>query len=126
MKADLTEKETEFLSYLKKALRFSGISIRQKVSVGELYDEREDINLVLGSSEALLKDVMIDFVLYRKGKAIAGIEVVDEPEEYLNAKGEKLLKDYIFKTFGYECFRVVNMNKLKEAAYIIKDKLKSL
>ena len=126
MKADLTEKEAEFLGYLKKALRFSNISIRQKISIGELYDEREDVTLVLGSSEYLLKDVLIDFVLYKKGNAIAGIEIVDEPEEFLNAKGAKLMKDYIFRTLGYECFRVVNMNKLKEAAYIIKDKIKDL
>ena len=124
MKADLTEKEMEFLGYLKKALRFSNISIRQKISIGELYDEREDVTLVLGSSEYLLKDVLIDFVLYKNGKAIAGIEIVDEPEEFLNAKGAKLMKDYIFRTLGYECFRVVNMKKLKEAAYIIKDKIK--
>ncbi|MBQ2656019.1 MAG: hypothetical protein IJF95_05230 [Erysipelotrichaceae bacterium] len=126
MKADLTEKEAEFLGYLKKALRFSNISIRQKISIGELYDEREDIDLVLGSSEYLLKDVLIDFVLYKKGRAIAGIEIVDEPEEFMNARGEKLMKDYIFRTFGYEFFRVVNMDKLKDAAYIIKDKIRNL
>ena len=126
MKTVLTEKEEEFLGHLKKALRMTGISIRPKVSIEELYKERKDIDLVLGSSEKLLKDVIIDFVLYRKGKVIAGIEVVDEPEEFLNARGEKLMKDYIFRTFGYECFRVVNMDRLKEAAYIIKDKLKKL
>ena len=126
MKRPLTEKETEFLGYLKKALRFSGITIRQKISIGELYDEREDIDLVLGSSEYLLKDVLIDFVLDRKGRTVAGIEVVDEPEEFMNAKGAKLMKDYIFRTFGYEFFRVVNMDKLKDAAYIIKDKVKNL
>ena len=126
MKAALTKKEEEFLGYLKKALRFSGISIRQKVSIRELYDEREDIDLLLGNSEKLLGDVVIDFVLYKKGKAIAGIEIVDEPEEFLNAKGAKLMKDYIFRTFGYECFRVVNMDKLKEAAKIIKEKVNHL
>ncbi|MBR3227039.1 MAG: hypothetical protein IKF68_00680 [Erysipelotrichaceae bacterium] len=126
MNRTLTEKEKEFLSYLKKALRFSGISIRQKVNIEELCEERKDVPITFENEKKLVKDVVIDFVLYRKGKAIAGIEIVDEPEEYRSAKGEKILKDFVFRTLGYEYFRVIRMDKLRESADIIKEKISHL
>ena len=55
-----------------------------------------------------------------------GIEIIDEPEEYRSAKGEKILKDFVFRTLGYEYFRVIRMDKLKESADIIKEKISHL
>ncbi|MBR5341530.1 MAG: hypothetical protein IK151_06365 [Erysipelotrichaceae bacterium] len=122
MEQSLTKYEEEFFKYLKKELMFTNIKIRTKISIEELCQESGNIMVDLSRNKTVMENLLIDFVLYRKGKAIAGIEVVDEPEEFLNSQGEKILKDFIFNTLGYECFRVVDMDKLKESARLIKEK----
>ena len=122
MEQSLTKYEEEFFKYLKRELMFTNIKIRTKISIEELCQESGNIMVDLSRNKTVMENLLIDFVLYRKGKAIAGIEVVDEPEEFLNSQGEKILKDFIFNTLGYECFRVVDMDKLKESAKLIKEK----
>ncbi|MBO7698333.1 MAG: hypothetical protein J6S38_04780 [Erysipelotrichaceae bacterium] len=119
----LTEKEEEFLKYLKRELIFTNIKIRTKISLEELCEESGNIMVDLNRNREAMKDVLIDFVLYRNNKAIAGIEVVDEPDEFLNSQGEKILKNFIFNTLGYECFRVVEMDRLKQSARFIKNEV---
>lgn len=119
----LTEKEEEFLKYLKRELIFTNIKIRTKISLEELCEESGNIMVDLNRNREAMKGVLIDFVLYRNKKAIAGIEVVDEPDEFLNSQGEKILKNFIFNTLGYECFRVVEMDRLKQSARFIKNEV---
>ncbi|MBP5279972.1 MAG: hypothetical protein J6Z03_05770 [Erysipelotrichaceae bacterium] len=119
----LTEKEEEFLKYLKRELIFTNIKIRTKISLEELCEESGNIMVDLNRNREAMKGVLIDFVLYRNNKAIAGIEVVDEPDEFLNSQGEKILKNFIFNTLGYECFRVVEMDRLKQSARFIKNEV---
>ena len=119
----LTEKEEEFLKYLKRELIFTNIKIRTKISLEELCEESGNIMVDLNRNREAMKGVLIDFVLYRNKKAIAGIEVVDEPDEFLNSQGEKILKNFIFNTLGYECFRVGEMDRLKQSARFIKNEV---
>lgn len=120
---NLTLKEKEFIKYLKRNLFFRGFKIKYKISLIDLIKERKDINFFFGEDVALLKGIIIDFVLYRNNKVICGIEVVDEEDELGMEKGKLLLIDSLFKQLNYKYFRVVDLDKLKEAASIIADKL---
>lgn len=123
MKKQLTEKEEKFLKLMKKELFLTGISIRTKIPMEELCKERKDIVILFGNEYALIKDIVIDFVLYKNRKAIAGIELIDEEEELQMNKGEQLLLDTIFLRLGYELFRIIDTGKLPEAAKIIRKKI---
>ena len=123
---ELTKYEQEFYEYFKKKLFLSGISIKTKTTINSLCEERKDVNFVFGKDTSLMSNIIIDFVLYRGKRAIAGIEIIDEPDELENEKGKKLLIDTLFKSMGYQYFRVVNLNKLKEAATIIAEQAKKL
>lgn len=120
---DLSLKEKEFIKYLKRNLLFRDFKIKYKTPITELINERNDINSFFGENVALLKDIIIDFVLYRNNKVVCGIEVVDESEELNMEKGKLLLIDSLFKQMNYKYFRVVDLDKLKEAASIIASKI---
>lgn len=122
----LTNHEDIFLKYLKKELRFTNITIKKKISIEHLCNERPDVPFVFGKEQNNIKDILIDLVLYKDGKPFAGIEIIDEPEEFENARGEKLLIDFIFKSLGYEYFRIVDLDKLEEASVIIKNRVLTL
>ena len=122
MEANLTVHEQEFYSCLKKKLFLSRIAIRAKVPLAELCDERKDLVFNFGDEKEIINDIVIDFVLYRDTKPVAGIEIFDEPEELENRKGENLLKELLFSRMGYEYFKVVDLNNMNEAAKIVKDK----
>ena len=121
---NLTVLEQKFYKVLKKELFFSGMEIRTKISIRDLCKERNDIVIAYGRDNYLIDDIIIDFVLYKHDKAIAGIEIVDEPEELSLKKGEELLINTIFMRLGYQFFRITDTDKLGEAARIIKKKLK--
>ena len=123
MNEELTVTEQKFYELLKKKLRFTSIEIRTKISLYDLCKERHDVIFTFGNDYKLIEGVIIDFVLYRKDKVIAGIEVVDEPEEMNLKKGEEMLINTIFSRLDYKFFRIVDTNKLKEAVKIIKQKL---
>ena len=120
----MTKNEEKFLKYLKKKLFLSRITIKTKISISELCAENNSVCFMFGKDEAIIKNVLIDFVLYKGGKAIAGIELIDEPEELEMEKGRSILIDSLFRTMGYELFRVVDLSRLKEAADIIVAKIK--
>ena len=119
----LSIKEEEFLKHLKRRILFKNITIKCKVPLGDLIKERTDVNYFFGENEALLNDIVIDFILSKNDKVICGIEVVDEKDELENEKGRILLIDSLFKQLNYKYFQIVDLNKLKEAAGIIADKL---
>ena len=118
----LTEKEEEFYRHLKKQLFLSGINIQSKVS---LYDicNNYDMPLAFGNDVNILKQIDIDFVLYKKGKLIAGIEILDEPNELDENLGEKTLIDFNFKRLSAQCHMILGTDDMKMAAAIIKEKI---
>lgn len=122
----LTETEQLFYKYLKKELFLSGIKIRTKISVAELCAQRSDVSFQFGNDEQLVKNIIVDFVLYKNSRMIAGIEVIDEPEEFENNRGEKMLKDLLFARMGCEYFRIVDLTRLDAAAKIVKNKTQKI
>ena len=90
--------------------------------MAELCDERKDLVFNFGGDKEIINDIVIDFVLYKDSKPVAGIEVFDEPEELENRKGENMLKELLFTRMGYEYFKVVDLNNMNEAARIVKEK----
>ena len=118
----LTAKEEEFLRYLKKQLLFSGISIRIKESLWDLCNDN-GMPPVFGNDAQLLKQIDIDFVLYKKNRLIAGIEILDEPDELDEKLGEKTLIDFNFRRLSAECHMIMGTDNLKQAAKIIKEKI---
>ena len=106
MEINLTVLEQKFYNLLKRELFFSGMEIRTKISIRDLCKERNDIVIAYGRDNYLINDIIIDFVLYKDNKAIAGIEIVDEPEELSLKKGEELLINTIFTRLGYQFFRI--------------------
>ncbi|MDO4198330.1 MAG: hypothetical protein Q4D13_05025 [Erysipelotrichaceae bacterium] len=119
---NMTIKEEEFYKYLKRYLILTGIEIRNKISIDDLCKERRDLGLSFGKEEELIKDILIDFVLYKDNKAVAGIEIVDEKEELNSTIGERTLIDYLFSRMGYEYFRITDLDKLNEAAKTVRKK----
>ena len=124
MESNLTILEHKFYKFLKKELFFSGIEIRTKITIKDLCKERNDVVIIYGRDNFLIDDIIIDFVLYKDNEAIAGIEIIDEPEELSLKKGEELLINTVFTRLGYQFFRITDTEKLSEAAKIIKKKLK--
>ena len=122
MNKQLTKTEQRFYKMLKKAFMLTRISIKTKISIEELCNEQKNIVFFFGNEKDLVKDVVIDFVLYRNNKAFAGIEIIDEDDELNMTTGEKLLVKTIFRRLGYEFFTVTDPDKLKEATEIIKEK----
>jgi hypothetical protein len=124
MENELTEIEQQFYKYLKKELFFSKITIRSKIAIKDLCKERSDVVIMFGRDNYLIENIVIDFVLYKYGKVIAGIEVIDEPEELELKKGEEMLINTIFNRLGYKFFKIIDISKLKEAAKDIKKEIK--
>lgn len=124
MENELTEIEQQFYKYLKKELFFSKITIRSKIAIKVLCKERSDVVIMFGRDNYLIENIVIDFVLYKYGKVIAGIEVIDEPEELELKKGEEMLINTIFNRLGYKFFKIIEISKLKEAAKDIKKEIK--
>ncbi|MBQ6492993.1 MAG: hypothetical protein IJI92_03925 [Erysipelotrichaceae bacterium] len=126
MENNLTPCEEKFYGHLKKQLFLSGIEIRTKISLYDLCMERSALNITFGNEEEIVKDIIIDFVLYKKDRVIAGIEVLDEPNELEDHRGENLLKDLLFGRMSYEYFKVTDMDRLNDAAKMIRKKLKEI
>ena len=124
MENELTEIEQQFYKYLKKELFFSKITIRSKIAIKVLCKERSDVVIMFGRDNYLIENIVIDFVLYKYGKVIAGIEVIDEPEELELKKGEEMLINTMFNRLGYKFFKIIEISKLKEAAKDIKKEIK--
>lgn len=122
METKLTSKEQEFYTCLKRKLIFSSIEIRTKISLADLCSERNDIVFHFGKDREIISDVIIDFVLYKNGKVISCVEIFDEPDELENKRGENMLKDLLFSRLGYEYFKVVDLEKINQAAAIVKKK----
>lgn len=124
--SNLTIHEQIFIKHLKKQLLFSSISIKQKVSIGKLYEDacKEFPHLVkvFDKDEKTVKDIQIDFVLYKGRRILAGIEIVDEPDELKQSIGKKLLINNFFRAINSECYRVTDLNKLQEASEEIKNR----
>ena len=80
---------------------------------------------MFGRDNYLIENIVIDFVLYKNDKVIAGIEVIDEQEELELKRGEEMLINMIFTRLGYEFFKVTDTSKLKENAKSIRKQLKS-
>ena len=123
-KRKLSAVEEEFYAHLKRQLLFSGIDIRIKRSLYDICQEN-DILLPFGKDTELLKDIVIDFLLYKKGKLIAGIEVLDEENELDEKRGEKTLINFNFARLSAECFMVSDFRNLKQEAKQIKEKITS-
>ena len=124
MENELTEIEQQFYKYLKKELFFTKIEIKTKIAIKDLCKERSDVVIMFGRDNYLIENIVIDFVLYKYGKVIAGIEVIDEPEELELKKGEEMLINTIFNRLGYKFFKIIEISKLKEAAKDIKKEIK--
>ena len=122
METKLTSKEQEFYTCLKRKLIFSSIEIRTKISLADLCSERNDIVFNFGKDREIISDVIIDFVLYKNGMVISCVEIFDEPDELENKRGENMLKDLLFSRLGYEYFKVVDLEKINQAAAIVKKK----
>ncbi|MDO4500159.1 MAG: hypothetical protein Q4B60_02680 [Erysipelotrichaceae bacterium] len=122
----MTKHEEVFYKHLKRKLLFTKFNIEVKVPITKLYKERKDILFTFGKDEHLLDDVIIDFVIKRGKRVIAGIEIVDEEDEINMSIGKKTLINSLFLQMNYEYFRIVDLDKLSEAADIIKDKLINL
>ena len=88
--------------------------------------QRSELGISFGNEEKLIENILIDFVLYKNGFPIAGIEIIDEADEMNLSLGEKMLKDMIFVRLGYEFFRFEDLDKLKEAAKEVKKKITEL
>lgn len=121
--SNLSIKEEEFLKHLKRKLLFKNITIRTKIPLIDLIKERKDVNYFFGENVGLLNDIIIDFILSKNDKVICGIEVVDEEDELINEKGRILLIDSLFKQMNYKYFQIVDLDKLKQAASIIAEKI---
>ncbi len=106
MENELTEIEQQFYKYLKKELFFSKITIRSKIAIKDLCKERSDVVIMFGRDNYLIENIVIDFVLYKYGKVIAGIEVIDEPEELELKKGEEMLINTIFNRLGLSLIHI--------------------
>ena len=122
METKLTSKEQEFYTCLKRKLIFSSNEIRTKIPLADLCSERNDIVFHFGKDREIISDVIIDFVLYKNGKVISCVEIFDEPDELENKRGENMLKDLLFSRLGYEYFKVVDLEKINQAAAIVKEK----
>ncbi|MBR3265254.1 MAG: hypothetical protein IKI61_04760 [Erysipelotrichaceae bacterium] len=122
METKLTSKEQEFYTCLKRKLIFSSIEIRTKIPLADLCSERNDIVFHFGKDREIISDVIIDFVLYKNGMVISCVEIFDEPDELENKRGENMLKDLLFSRLGYEYFKVVDLEKINQAAAIVKKK----
>ena len=125
MENELTEIEQQFYKYLKKELFFTKIEIKTKITIKDLCKERSDVVIMFGRDNYLIENIVIDFVLYKNDKVIAGIEVIDEQEELELKRGEEMLINMIFARLGYEFFKVTDTSKLKENAKAIRKQLKS-
>lgn len=125
MENELTEIEQQFYKSLKKELFFSKIEIKTKIAIKDLCKERSDVVIMFGRDNYLIENIVIDFVLYKNDKVIAGIEVIDEQEELELKRGEEMLINMIFARLGYEFFKVTDTSKLKENAKAIRKQLKS-
>ncbi|MBR3251610.1 MAG: hypothetical protein IKF80_07855 [Erysipelotrichaceae bacterium] len=125
MESELTEIEQQFYKSLKKELFFSKIEIKTKIAIKDLCKERSDVVIMFGRDNYLIENIVIDFVLYKNDKVIAGIEVIDEQEELELKRGEEMLINMIFARLGYEFFKVTDTSKLKENAKAIRKQLKS-
>lgn len=119
----LTEIEQQFYKLLKKELFFSKIEIKTKIAIKDLCRQRNDVVIMYGRDNYLIDDILIDFVLYKGDKVIAGIEVIDEPEELELKKGEEMLISTIFARLGYKFFKVADISNLKESAKTIRKEL---
>lgn len=124
MESELTEIEQQFYKSLKKELFFSKIEIKTKIAIKDLCKERSDVVIMFGRDNYLIENIVIDFVLYKNDKVIAGIEVIDEQEELELKRGEEMLINMIFARLGYEFFKVTDTSKLKENAKMIRKELK--
>ena len=124
MENELTEIEQQFYKSLKKELFFSKIEIKTKIAIKDLCKERSDVVIMFGRDNYLVENIVIDFVLYKNDKVIAGIEVIDEQEELELKRGEEMLINMIFARLGYEFFKVTDTSKLKENAKMIRKELK--
>ena len=80
---------------------------------------------MFGRDFYLINDIVIDFILCKNGKVIAGIELIDEPEELAYKKGEEMLISTIFARLGYKFFNITDTSKLKESAKTIKREIKN-
>ncbi|MBQ3295286.1 MAG: hypothetical protein IJH00_02215 [Erysipelotrichaceae bacterium] len=125
MEKELTEIEQQFYKFLKKELFFSNIEIRTKTAIKDLCKERNDVVIMFGRDFYLINDIVIDFILCKNGKVIAGIELIDEPEELAYKKGEEMLISTIFARLGYKFFNITDTSKLKESAKTIKREIKN-
>ena len=124
MDSELTEIEQQFYKSLKKELFLSKIEIKTKIAIKDLCKERSDVVIMFGRDNYLIENIVIDFVLYKNDKVIAGIEVIDEQEELELKRGEEMLINMIFARLGYEFFKVTDTSKLKENAKMIRKELK--
>lgn len=124
MNYTLTDTEEEFLKYLKKELFLTRINIVPKVPLLQLTKQRSLSVPLTFKEEQLLSDVVIDFVLYENDQPLAGIEIIDEPEELTMSQGEKMLKETIFFRLGYHFFCFEELNDLKTAAHKVKTVVK--
>ena len=120
----LTAREEEFYRYLKKELFLSGIRVRFKQSLWDICSQNP-VPMPYGNEAGLLKQIDIDFVLYRKDRLIAGIEILDEASELDENLGEKTLIDFNFKRINARCFVIMGTDDLKKAAKFIKEKISS-
>ena len=125
MEKELTGIEQQFYKFLKKELFFSNIEIRTKIAIKDLCKERNDVVIMFGRDFYLVNDIVIDFILCKNGKVIAGIELIDEPEELAYKKGEEMLISTIFARLGYKFFNITDTSKLKESAKTIKREIKN-
>ncbi|MCR5096289.1 MAG: hypothetical protein K6A70_06095 [Erysipelotrichaceae bacterium] len=122
METKLTSKEQEFYTCLHRKLIFNNIGIKAKIPLANLCRERSDLLFNFGKDEKIISDVLIDFVLYKKDKVVACVEIFDEPDELENRRGENLLKDLLLSRMGYEYFKVIDLDNIGKAAAIVKEK----
>lgn len=119
----LTIKEKEFIKYFKNRIRFKGFKIKEKISIYQIGKDVNEINFLFGNNTDLINDIVIDFVIEKNNKIIAGIELIDEEDELELSRGKQMLIDTFFKTIGAKYFRIVDLNNIKEAANIISSKI---
>lgn len=89
----------------------------------DLCKERPEIPFSL--DKKLVENLSIDFVISKGNKVVAGIEIIDEPEEFSLSVGEKMLIDMLFSAMNYDYYRVFKLDRLAEEADIISMKIKS-
>lgn len=119
----LTIKEKEFIKYFKNRIRFKGFKIKEKISIYKLGKDVNEISFLFGNNTDLINDIVVDFVIEKNNKVIAGIELIDEEDELELSRGKQMLIDTFFKTIGAKYFRIVDLNNLKDAANIISSKI---